>query len=237
MTSIERARRFLQNKSRAIALTTVPLACLAVLPSPLVSSAVFELAPCVPTTSGGSSFSGITCATSQLPEGAIGVTGVKLTGGGTAVSAGGFTDILFTTQGTATGSFTGDVPVSYDFTITDPSGDPVDWDVYFSAFGDPNSPSNSADGVATATGEIQGSFNVALDGSALSQYVLHLNVYFGGQSNPGDSFTVSIPDNSIDVNPVPVSSAVPEPNTLSLFASALASLGFVIWFRRKTRTA
>jgi hypothetical protein len=231
MTSLERARRFLQNRSRAIALTTVPLACLTVVPAPLVSSAIFEQAPCVTTTSGGSSFSDITCDTSQLPAGAIGVTGVKLTGSGTAVSNGGFTDILFTTQGPASGSFTGDVPVSYDFMINDPSRDPIDWDVFFSAFGDPNSVSNSADGVSTG-GEVTGTFNVALDGSQLSQYVLHLNVMFG-TSKEGDTITVTIPDNSIDVSPVPGTSTVPEPNTLSLFACAGAAFGLLTWFRRK----
>jgi hypothetical protein len=156
-------------------------------------------------------------------------------GTGTAVSSGFFTDLLFTTQGAATGSYVGDIPVSYDFTIDDPSGYKIDWDVYFSAFGDPNSPSNSADGVSTG-GETTGSFDVLLDGSTLSQYVLHLDVMFGSGAQAGDTITVTIPDNSIDVNPVPAST-VPEPGSLGLFGSALAAMGLLTWFRRKTRTS
>jgi hypothetical protein len=234
MTSIERARRFIENKGRALALTTVPLACLVVAPAPLKSSAVFEQAACVTSTSGGQSFSGITCGTSQLPTGGFGVTGVKMFGTGTAVSSGFFTDLLFSTQGTATGSFVGDIPVSYDFTIDDPSGDKIDWEVFFSAFGDANA-NDSVNGISTG-GETTGSFDVPFDGSTITQYVLHLNVMFDTGAKAGDTITVTIPDNSIDVNPVPAST-VPEPGTLGLFGSALAGMGLFAWLRRKTRTS
>jgi hypothetical protein len=151
---------------------------------------------------------------------------------GTAVSTvGGYLDLLFTTQGTASGSYTGNMPIAYTFTITDSTSAQINWDVYFSAAGIPNVVSNSADGVSTG-GTITGSLNVPLDGSNLYEYVLHLDVY-EGDSAIGDSFTVNIPDDSIDVNPVPSFASTPEPATLGLFGFALTTLGSLTWFRRE----
>jgi hypothetical protein len=230
MTSLDRARRYLSNKTTAIAIVAVPLASVAIPPSATAGSLTLSSFNCIQSTSGGGGTTVSDCNATQLPAGTNDVLGVKMFGSGTVTDPfSGYSDLLFTTQGDASGTFAGDVPVSYDFTITNSDPDTVlSWDVYFAAF-TTSAGTQSGDANGTTTGgEITGSFNVPLNGT-FDGFVLHLDV--NENAAPGDSFTVDIPDNSIDVNNA-AEVATPEPR-LGLFAAAL--LGSFGWARHRLR--
>jgi hypothetical protein len=229
MTSVERAKRFLQTGARALALTVVPLASVAAIaPSLDASPLIFTPSTCDAIPSGSGTFVITPCTTTQLATGADGVTGLKLYGtDSTTSTSSGFLALNFTTQGTASGS-AGVVPVSYDFTLSDTFSNQMNWDVYFDVAGNLTDAHGQASGVSTG-GTITGSFSVDLSsiGNAY-EYVLHVEA-IEGASAPDDTLTINIPQNSIDVNPA--TSTVPEPAHLSLVGAALASLA---WWRRRT---
>jgi len=229
VTSVERAKRFLQTGARAIALTVVPLASVtATAPSLGASPLILTPSSCDAIPSGSGIFVITPCTTTQLATGADGVTGLKLYGlDSTTSESSGFLALNFTTLGTASGT-AGVVPVAYDFTLSDTFSNSMSWDVYFDVAGNLTDAHGQASGVSTG-GTITGSFSVDLSsiGNAY-EYVLHVEA-IEDASAPDDTLTIDIPQNSVDVNPV--SSAVPEPATLSFLGSALASL---IWWRRQT---
>jgi|SRR5580692_8526127 hypothetical protein len=229
MTSVERAKRFLQSGARAIALTVVPLASVAVIaPSLEASPLILTPATCDAIPSGSGTFVITPCTTTQLATGADGVTGLKLYGSDSTTSlSAGFLALNFTTQGTASGT-AGIVPVAYDFTLSDTFSNAMSWDVYFDVAGNLTDASGTASGISTG-GTITGSFSVDLSsiGNAY-EYVLHVEA-IEEASAPNDTLTIDIPQNSVDVNPV--SSAVPEPAYPGLIGSALAAL---VWWRRRT---
>jgi hypothetical protein len=228
MTSVERAQLFLQNKARAIALSVVPLASVVGIIAPLSASPLsFTPSTCIASPSGGGSFVPTpSCGTSQLPTGADGVAGLKLYG--TASMQASFDTYLtinITTQGTASGTG-GVIPVSYDFTLSNTSSSVMDWDVYFDVAGNLTDASGGASGTSTG-GTITGGFSVDTTniGSAFS-YVLHVEAT-DEAANGGDIFTLSVPQNSIDVDPV----LTPEPSSWSLIGLALAPLA---WWKRRS---
>ena len=229
-TSLDRAKRFLQTKARAIALTVVPLTAAASAVSPLhAGSLVLTPSECDAIPSGSGIFQITPCSVAQLPVGSDGIQGIKLYGtGSTTSNSSGFLALNLTTQGIASGTG-GVIPISYDFTLSDAFSNAMSWDVFFDVSGNLTDASGQAKGVSTG-GEIMGSFSV--DASSIgnaSQYVLHVEA-IEGASAADDTLTIDVPQNSIDVNPV-VSSA-PEPSTLVLFGSALASLA---WWKRRTK--
>jgi hypothetical protein len=229
MTSVERAKRFLQTGARTLALTVVPLAAVtAVAPSLPGSPLILTPTTCDAIPSGSGTFVITPCTTTQLATGADGVTGLKLYGTDSTTSMfSGFLALNFTTQGSASGT-AGVVPVSYDFTLSDTFSNQMSWDVYFDVDGNLASANGQASGVSTG-GTITGSFSVDLSsiGNAF-QYVLHVEA-IEGASAPNDTLTIDIPQNSVDVNPV--TSAVPEPAHLSFLGAAIVSLA---WWRRRT---
>jgi hypothetical protein len=229
MTSVERARRFLQDGARAIALTVVPLATVAAIaPSANASPLILTPASCDAVPSGSGTFVITPCTTTQLATGADGVTGLKMYGSDSTTSMfSGFLALNFTTQGTASGT-AGVVPVAYDFTLSDTFSNAMSWDVYFDVAGNLTDASGTASGVSTG-GTITGSFSVDLSsiGNAY-EYVLHVEA-IEDASAPNDTLSINIPQNSVDVNPV--TSAVPEPGYLSFLGSALAAL---VWWRQRT---
>jgi hypothetical protein len=239
MSSVERAKRFLQNKSRTIALTVVPLASLTGIAAPAHASTLsFTPSTCSANPSGGGNLivdpnvPTPSCTTTQLPTGADGVAGLKMYG--TASMQALFDTYLtinITTGGTATGTGGAVIPVSYDFTLTNTSASLMNWDVYFDVAGDLNDASGSASGMSNG-GTITGSFMVDTStiGSAY-EYVLHVEAT-DTSALGGDIFTLSVPQNSIDVNPAPASST-PEPASFSLIGLALAPLAW--WKRRRTK--
>jgi hypothetical protein len=223
MTSVERAKRFLQSGARTLALSVVPLASVSAIASPLILTP----SSCNAIPSGSGIFVITPCTTTQLATGADGVTGLKLYGTDSTTSeSSGFLALNFTTQGTASGT-AGIVPVSYDFTLSDTFSNSMNWDVFFDVAGNLTDAHGQASGVSTG-GNITGSFFVDLSsiGNAF-EYVLHVEA-IEGASAANDTLTIDIPQNSVDVNPVP--SAVPEPAYLSLLGAALASLA---WWRRR----
>jgi PEP-CTERM motif len=228
-TSLDRAKRFLRAKAGAIALTVVPLAAAVALVAPAQASLVLTPSTCDAVPSGSGIFQITPCSVEQLPVGSDGVEGVKLYGDASTTSMfSGFLALNMSTQGVASGTG-GAIPISYDFTLSDTFSNAMSWDVYFSVAGSEAVASGSASGVSTG-GEITGSFSVdASDIGNAYEYVLHVEA-IEGASAPDDTLTIDVPMNSIDVNPV--TSAAPEPSTVTLLGSVLVSLA---WWRRRRR--
>ena len=230
MTSLERAHRFLQTKARAIALTVAPLASVALTVAPARAAGLtFTPSTCVASPSGGGVFVPTpSCTTTQLATGADGVTGLKLYGTASMVASfDTYLTINITTQGTASGTG-GVIPVDYDFSLSNTSSSTMDWDVYFDVDGSITDAPGSASGTSTG-GTITGSFNVDTTNiGPASQYVLHVEATDEAASG-GDTFTLSVPQNSIDVNPV----SSPEPSSLSLLSLALIPVAW--WKRQRAR--
>jgi hypothetical protein len=229
MTSVDRAKRLLQQKARAIALTVIPLAAAAAGVSPVhAGSLVLTPAECDAIPSGSGIFQITPCSSEQLPVGSNGVEGIKLYGtGSTTSNSSGFLAMNLTTQGVASGTG-GVIPISYTFTLFDTFSNAMSWDVYFDVAGNISDASGQAKGVSTG-GTITGSFSV--DASSIGnafEYVLHVEA-LEGASAPDDTLTIDVPQNSIDVNPVV--SAVPEPVPFTICGLALASLA---WWKRRT---
>ena len=226
-TSVDRAKRFLQQKARAIALTVVPLASVG---TAQAGSLVLTPSTCNAIPSGSGIFQITPCSVEQLPVGSDGVQGIKLYGtGSTTSTTAGFLAMNLTTQGSASGS-AGVIPISYDFTLSDTFSSSMSWDVYFDVSGNLGDASGQAKGVSTG-GPIMGSFTVDASsiGNAMS-YVLHVEA-IEGASAADDTLTIDVPPNSIDVDPV--ASAVPEPGPFTVCGFALASLAW--WKRRSNR--
>lgn len=232
MTSLERAKQFIQSKGRTLALTVVPLASLAGLAAPAKAGLILNTTGCNVNVSGGAGAG--TCTITQFPSGSNGVTGVKLTGSATTTAgpSGGFLDFtFFASGGTNGGSFSGVLPIAYDFILGDSDGGPIGWDLFingnngtsFSAFA-----SGSSNG-----GEITGTLNPFVSGGAsITSYSISLDVNEEGAAS-GGSLTATVPGGSIDINPV--GAAVPEPATFGLIGTALAAFGSLAFWRRKKR--
>ena len=151
MTSMDRAKRFLSQKSRAIAFTIVPLAGLVISQTAAKAatsiSSGFSPGSCNNVTGlGTTSLTSGGCA--QVLEGAVdpasGLQGVKLystNGDFSAVTAftssGGTYGMEFTGSGTANVSnFTGSaIPVSWDFSVHTSDLGPVSYTLTYSLFG------------------------------------------------------------------------------------------------------
>ncbi len=242
MTSIERARQFIQNKGRTIALTLVPLASLAVvsLPAkagpitPAVASLVFDATTCTPTAHGGSLSSGGSCLVSQLAP-ANGITGVALSGNGSVTSgiSGGTISMEFSASGGANGaSFVGgSFPLHYDVVVTDTDSDTLTYSLTLSFLtGVGTVPLAPITGTIPAGGgTLSGSPAPTLPPTpAVSGYSVDFVV--SDSEAPADAtLSVNVPaGQSIDVGAI----GAPEPATFPLVASAIAGL---MWWRRRKK--
>ena len=234
MTSVERAQRFLQNKTRAIALTVISLASVAAsVGSAAASTLSLTPSSCVETSSGGGTF------VVDDPAGAASFLyrgpGIRsrrccrpqaLWHGIDDPSFDTYLTINITTQGDASGT-AGVIPVYYDFTLSNTSSSLMSWDVYFAVSNDCQV-GEDVQGTSTG-GTITGSFTVdATDFGPVAGYVLHVEAT-DDFANDGDIFTLDVPPNSIDAAAAPT----PEPASFSLFGLALAPL--VWWNRRRTQ--
>lgn len=224
-----------------IALTAVPLASLiAIAPSAkagAVTNLVLNPAACNVSFS-GSNFNSSGCSTAALPMGSNGVTGVKLFGFGSVsspfISGGGvqFIGLGFSSNGTTNnGSFGGGtIPIAWSFTIGDNAAQPdIEWSLAVSI----NGSSVFSQNFSTAPGLIQGSTvtNVLPPIGNITSWGVNFTVTDDEAVN-GETLTVSVPANSVDLNAAQVA-ATPEPGTFAMLGSALAGLGAFAWRRRQ----
>ncbi len=233
MTSIERARRFIQSKGRTIALTLVPLASLAAITAPAKASSVsFTPANCNATAVGSGSAS---CVVNQLPA-ANGITGLTMSGMGTVSNLSGTTaelGVQFDTSGSASGSFgPGTLPYRYDFIIGNSNGDTLEYilntDIYTTGktldFQVVQTTSGSGT-VSANTGLVIPS-NVTITGYYFDIDLSDMN------SSPNQTLSLNVPaGQSVDLGGASTTSTTPEPATISLVGSAIAGLMF--WRKRK----
>ncbi len=237
MSSIERAKSFMQRRARLIALTAVPLASLMAITPAKASVLPLQLDPsgndtCSVSAPSGAGFlnGGSACTVAQSAP------GIKMYGNGTVSSGGSLLQVNFAINGGTTnnGFISGQVPVSWDFAISDSADNNLNWSITIGA---------TITGVGTETvftdtvtdvtpGTIIG--NTLTNTLPLVQVTAYSLLF--SVSDPsavaGESLTVTIPDGStIDLDEP---AGVPEPGTFGLLGSALAALGSLAWWRKRS---
>jgi PEP-CTERM motif len=246
LTSIERAKSFMQRKARVMALSVVPLASLVAVTAPsahagAVTPLTLNTATCSVTATGNSG----SCSELALATGSNGMTGVKMFGSGQANAgsistqsiSGGIqatipltVDFLVGSGTTNSGQVPGAIPLAWKFTIGD--SDTVTADIAYTITWTLNSTQFSSTGTGLTAGTYTGSASAfaSLVGTAITSYKIELSVTDSHVASNG-FLSVTIPQNSIDLNAV---SAAPEPGTFALLGSALAGLGAFAWRRRRS---
>ncbi len=233
MNSLEKARRFLARKTATLALTILPLAAVAM---PAQAASVnflsFNTGACLVGQSAGTSNLSTTgsCVASSGTGGNSGANALSLSGNGQATSEGGGVGLVFGSSGSATGSFTGNLPVSWDFTVSSDAS-AIFYNLSISAFTD--SVGGSGGSVfATSTGSVASGTRV-IGSSALFLFpdTLSWSIDLTVSTSTGTSLNVDIPVGStIDVNPNVAST--PEPASFALLGLGTLALGLIR--RRKT---
>jgi hypothetical protein len=243
LSSIERAKSFMQRRARLIALTAVPLASLAGIAPSARAGAILTSSPlildpggtdtCVTGGSGGP-VSG-SCLVSQLSPGSS-LTGISITGSGSSANdnpSGGAQTVTFSVAGGTTngGGLAGVVvPIAYAFTITtgDNESPTLEYSIAISANG---LPVFSSGFIPTTAGSlISGTVDTSsLTAPAVTSYGLVFTV----EDTTGvadEELTVSIP---VSIDSVGATTGVPEPGTFALLGFALSALGTLAWWRRR----
>jgi len=245
MTSVERARKFIQARGKAIAMTIVPLATLALAASQPAKAAqvlVFNSGGCVASSSGVMSNPIGSCLDTPIPGFQNGANSLKLTGLASvqAVSGGGFGSLTFEMTGSANGGIAqGVLPVSWDFYVG--ASQPVGSGGYtlqfrFNSGSFSRLESGGLDFNANcgdfACAHVSGSDFIGVDGP-ISSYDVSLTV--GAFFNPGTFLQLNVPGNSIDINPQTevVIGGAPEPASLALGGTGLLGLMLARFRRRK----
>jgi hypothetical protein len=246
MTAIERARRFIQNKGRAIAFTVVPLASLTGLSVPARASITFVANACNDSAvnqpgagnTGNTTVNHAHCTSTNLASGGL-VNGVSISGTDVAD----FTEtfhgpgqnpntfgMTFVAGGqivASGGGFNGNIPISWDAagSINEGLADGIGWSVQFLV--------NGVVAFSTSFHDVSGSGfsgnnHIHVDlASGSVPYVIQLSVLADAGST--GELTATIPfGTSVDVDSVPA----PEPSTWALVLSALSGL---LWWRRRPR--
>lgn len=245
MTSVERARRFIQARGKAIAITIVPLAAIAIAASQPARAAnvlVFGSGGCNVTQTGVLAEPISDCAATPIPGFQNNANGVKLTGSGSvAIFSGGFGSMTFEITGLANGGTPrGILPVSWDFTvgyheppIQQPTSadSPLSYSLLYQlnsgGFARAESGSltfNTPCGDLTCA-HVTGADYIGADGPV---YSYDISLTISGNFTAGSFLTVNIPDHSVDLNPTP------EPASMALGLSGLLGLAFA-GFRRRRR--
>jgi hypothetical protein len=236
MNSLERAKRFLAEKTSRLALAVIPLAALAASAVPAHASVVFNVG------SGGGNGN---CSASVSPvgsgscssfvQGAIGGNGaanwIAIGGTGSLIYPSGGSIGFGISGGGASGSLgPGTIPVSWDFTLNSSSAGTIDWSLYFYvSFYGGGSDSFFLNGFTRLNGtssvEVEGTGTIPIgrsgnvDGYGIS--------FFSDSYGSFIAYSVDIPmGTSLDLN---AGTAAPEPATLLLVPGA----GAVLFLRRK----
>lgn len=234
MNSLERAKRFLAQKASRLALTMLPLAALALSTSPAKASATLASGVCAVTDGLG------TCTDTTATGG--GNTGLNTIEVSTIEPA--FSNINtldFLSLGAASGSASGEVPVSWDFVLLNAPADPtVSWNITFTLrngtggsaqlyqFTQTGSGSTSALGTV-----VSGSGFISIPsggGNDLTAWAINLNSNSPFGFDTDTNYSIDIPADATLVLNSPANSSVPEPSTLLLMLPGAALL-----LRRKKR--
>jgi PEP-CTERM motif len=221
VTSVERAKKFMQSKSRTIAMVAVPLASLVTVAIPAKAGVVVNSFGCFVGSSGGNAFSG-SCATSPFPSGSNNFTGVSIFGSGSSFlfSGGSLVDISFNVSGSAigdTGPSGGLIPVTWNFNVNTIGEGQAFWTIDIPTFGFFQSGS-------TFGGNVSGSGSFFVSGSYNDVFIAFVDVnQFASGSGELD---LLVPAGlTVDINPA--QSGVPEPGTFGLLGGALGGLALL----------
>jgi hypothetical protein len=233
MNLLQRAKRFLANKTSRLAFAAMPLAVLAISTVPLHAGSIggeLSTGPnCTVTPSGAGSCSSFL---QSLQGGDPFLNWVAMSGSTNGSFLGG--GAIFTVSGSAEGILpAGSIPVSWDFSTQSISiGDigvqrniNVDWTVTFTLDTSNGDPTFSMSGVTPVGTEVTGSGILTNPGIGnLTGYSISL------LTNAGFDYSVDIPaGTSLDLNTL---NATPEPGTFALF---LSGAGALLFLRRKKR--
>jgi hypothetical protein len=252
MTSLDRAKRFIAQKSRTIAVSIVPLAALTVAGVPAVAQTLNADGGCTVTGVGSAQSVSGSCAQANQSSTVGGILGVKVdttsnaSAFGFGVSGGSFgVDIATGIGSTSNFSFfSGTIPLSWDFTASATRGGSLSYQLTYTLFGNflqgqlPEG-GNTLTPIATRTesgGALSGQTVSGTDSVTfglpvnITGYKIDLRVM---DSNPFGSLSVNIPINSLDIAE-PVTSATPEPETWGLLGTGIAAM-LLGRFRRSRR--
>ena len=235
MNPLKRAKSFVASKATKIALVVLPLAALTAIPpaaqATTFSGVNFATGSCTVTTGTG------TCTNTQVAAqgGVPGANwiGVSSNAVNSVSSDFGGSSLKLTAAGSASGFFSSTVfmPVSWDFFITNNTGDTVDWDVLYEVFYQGISSVGQIIGHDSTAGllEIKGKGNFQIPAQSLTGYSIVLTA-----SDPSSgNFTVTVPAGAtLDLNPASVTTT-PEPSGLLLAAAGVAGL---LWRRKKSQS-
>jgi hypothetical protein len=228
MSSLDRAKQFLQNKTRTLALSVVPFAALVALTPPAkATTVVFN--PATPTLTASSPSGSL--VTSNLSSVALavfnGVSGVAGSGNGTLTngSSGSWT-ISFDMAGSANGvSMAAPIPVDWLFNFTSSTNSSFPWALTLNLNGSPVTLTPSPDPVSGVmfgpdSHQVSGTALIPLQEGLINSYDLLLKI--SDSSVTTGTFTLDVPAGStLDINPV---GAAPEPSAFFLAAPALGLL-------------
>jgi hypothetical protein len=249
MTSLDRARRFISQKTRVIAIGIVPLAGLVVNQTPAQAAVpTFNTGSCSWFTTGLANSGGGLCSSEQ--ESAIdptsGILGVKLVATGDlepfssafGQGSGGTYGITVSGSGRQTGvsPFTGTIPVLWDFTATSSDGGSMAYTLTYTLTNPPSQqpvegniigpPTLTETGTALSGVAVTGADAfTSLSGQNIFGYSISLSISKftqGGQQ----SISLNIPEGSLDLAATAVS-GTPEPGTIALMGGGLIGLGFL----------
>lgn len=246
MTSVERARRFIQARGKAIAMTIVPLAAIAIAASQPARAAnvlVFGSGGCNVTEVGVLAAPLAECSATPIPGFQNNANSIKLSGDSFVIFAGGSGSVTFDLNGGANGGIPsqGVLPVSWDFTVETAqqlaATRPIQslFSYYLNYRLSSGSFSRVESGSVTSgyqcgdftCADVTGTSYIGADGP-VSSYQITLTV--SGVFAPGAAMSIHIPNNSIDLNPP---SPTPEPASMALGMSGLLGLAFAGFRRRR----
>ncbi|HEY4087315.1 MAG TPA: PEP-CTERM sorting domain-containing protein [Bryobacteraceae bacterium] len=244
MTSLERARSFIQARAKAIAVTIVPLAAIAIAASQPARAAnvlLFNSGGCNVTQQGVVAEPISECFATPIPGFQNNANGVKLSGDAqVGIYSGGFGSITFDITGSANGGTPrGLLPVTWDFTVgyheslqqqPTSADSPLSYSLVYKL--DSGSFTKAESGSLTfntpcgdlTCAHVTGADTFGVDGP-VSSYDISLTI--SGNFTAGSFLTVNIPNNSVDLNPTP------EPASMALGLSGLLGLAFAGFRRRR----